>query len=187
MLSAIHNCARAMTFSACSTHSQLSAHISIGNSMGGFATLHFGMAYSLRALSLTVAGCGHGAHPDQYQEFQAQARELAQTMLEKGMAHVAATYGHSAARLQLKTKNPRGFDEFIRNFSRHSARGSANTMLGYQARRPSLYDLTAEMARIAAPTLIVTGDEDDAALDPSLLMKRRIQGPGSSCYRIADT
>jgi pimeloyl-ACP methyl ester carboxylesterase len=153
------------------------AHI-VGNSMGGFATLHFGMAYSARALSLTVAGCGHGAHPDEYQGFQAQARELAQTMLEKGMAHVAATYGHSAARLQLKAKNRRGFDEFIRNFSQHSARGSANTMLGYQAQRPSLYDLTAEMARIAAPTLIVAGDEDETVLEPSLLMKRSIPGAG---------
>jgi pimeloyl-ACP methyl ester carboxylesterase len=153
------------------------AHI-VGNSMGGFAALHFGMAYSPRALSLTVAGCGYGARPDQYKEFQEQARDLAQTMLDKGMAHVAATYGHNPSRLQLKRKDPRGFDEFIRNFSEHSAQGSANTMLGYQARRPSLYALTAEMARITVPTLIVAGDEDDAVLEPSLLIKRSIPAAG---------
>ncbi len=51
-------------------------------------------------------------------------------------------------------------------------------MLGYQARRPSLYKLTAEMARIAAPALIVAGDEDDVVLEPSLLMKRTIPGAG---------
>ena len=33
------------------------AHI-VGLSMGGFATLHFGIKYSPRALSLVVAGCG---------------------------------------------------------------------------------------------------------------------------------
>jgi len=153
------------------------AHI-VGNSMGGFATLHFGMAYSPRALSLVVAGCGYGAHPDQYRNFQAQSRELAQTMLDKGMAHVASTYGHNPSRLQLKEKDPLGFDEFIRHFSEHSAQGSANTMLGYQARRPSLYDLTAEMGRITAPTLVVAGDEDDAVLEPSLLMKRSIPAAG---------
>ena len=153
------------------------AHI-VGNSMGGFATLHFGMAYSPRAVSLVVAGCGYGAHPGQYKVFQAQSRELAQTMLDKGMAHVAATYGHGPSRLQLKEKDPRGFAEFVRNFSEHSAQGSANTMLGYQARRPSLYDLTAEMARITAPTLIVAGDEDDAVLEPSLMMKRTIPTAG---------
>ncbi|MEO8005523.1 MAG: alpha/beta hydrolase [Betaproteobacteria bacterium] len=153
------------------------AHI-VGNSMGGFAALHFGMAYSPRALSLVVAGCGYGAHPSQYLQFQAQARELAQSMLDKGMAHVASTYGHGPTRLQLKEKDPRGFAEFVKYFSEHSAKGSANTMLGYQARRPSLYELAAEMAGITAPTLIVAGDEDDAVLEPSLMMKRTIPTAG---------
>jgi len=146
----------------------------VGNSMGGFAALHFGIAHSERALSCVVAGCGYGAHPAQYAQFQAQSRVLAKTMLEEGMAKVAATYGHGPARLQLQAKDPRGFAEFIRNFSEHSAQGSANTMLGYQARRPSLYDLTVDMARIEAPVLIVAGDEDDPTLEPSLLMKRTI-------------
>ena len=153
------------------------AHI-VGNSMGGFATLHFGIAYSKRALSLVVAGCGYGAHPSQYAQFQAQSRELAKSMLDQGMAHVAATYGHGPSRLQLREKDPRGFAEFIDHFSEHSPQGSANTMLGYQARRPSLYDLTGDMARITAPTLIVAGDEDDAVLEPSLLMKRNIATAG---------
>ena len=149
------------------------AHI-VGNSMGGFAALHFGIAHSSRALSLVVAGCGYGAHPDQYGKFQAQSRELAQTMLDKGMAHVAATYGHGPSRLQLKEKDPRGFAEFVKHFSEHSAQGSANTMLGYQSKRPSLYSLTEQMAAITAPVLIVAGDEDDAVLEPSLMMKRTI-------------
>ena len=38
-------------------------------------------------------------------------------------------------------------------------------MLGYQVRRPSLYDLTAEMARIDAPTLVIAGDEDEPCLE----------------------
>ncbi len=149
------------------------AHV-VGNSMGGFASLHFGMAYSDRALSCVVAGCGYGAEPAQYAQFQAQSCALAKTMLEEGMDKVAATYGHGPARLQLQAKDPRGFAEFIRHFSEHSAQGSANTMLGYQARRPSLYDLTREMAQIKAPVLIVAGDEDDPTLEPSLLMKRTI-------------
>jgi pimeloyl-ACP methyl ester carboxylesterase len=150
------------------------AHV-VGNSMGGFATLHFGMAYSPRSLSLVVAGCGYGAHPSQYAQFQEQSRAVA-SMLDEGMPKLAANYGHLPARLPLQKKDPRGFLEFLRNLSEHSAQGSANTMRGYQARRPSLYDLTAEMARIAAPVMIVAGDADDAALEPSLLMKRTIPG-----------
>jgi pimeloyl-ACP methyl ester carboxylesterase len=153
------------------------AHI-VGLSMGAFATLHFGMVYSARARSLVVAGCGYGAHPGQYEQFQRDAKALAATMRERGMEHAAATYGHGPARLQLREKDPRGFADFVRRFGSHSAEGSANTMAGYQARRPSLYDLTGEMARIDAPTLIIAGDEDDPTLEPGLLMKRTIPGAG---------
>jgi pimeloyl-ACP methyl ester carboxylesterase len=150
----------------------------VGLSMGGFATLHFGMKYSARALGLVVAGCGYGAVPAQREEFQRSARANAKVMLEEGMARFAATYGHNAARLQLRSKDPRGFNTYIRYLTEHSAPGSANTMLGYQARRPSLYDLKAEMAGITAPTLVVAGDEDDATLEPGLLMKRTIPHAG---------
>ncbi len=119
------------------------AHI-VGFSMGAFATLHFGMRYGCRglksltrALSLTVAGGGYGAHPVQHAKFQADSRENAKAILEKGMAHFAATYGHGPTRVQLQNKDQRSFDEYVRQLSEHSALGSANTMLGYQARRPS--------------------------------------------------
>jgi len=151
------------------------AHV-VGLSMGAFATLHFGMAHPARARSLVVAGCGYGAHPMQREQFQSDARALAASMRGQGMAHAAATYGHGPARLQLRDKDPRAFDDFVRRFASHSAEGSANTMLGYQARRPSLFDLTEQMARIQAPTLIIAGDEDDPTLEPGLLMKRTIPG-----------
>ncbi len=154
----------------------------VGLSMGGFATLHFGMKYSQRALGLVVAGCGYGAVPSQKEEFQRDARANAKLMLEEGMTKAAATYGYRPTRLQLKAKDPRGFERFVRHFSEHSALGSANTMLGYQARRPSLYDLTADMAKISAPLLVVAGDEDDATLEPGLLMKRTIPHAGLAVF-----
>jgi pimeloyl-ACP methyl ester carboxylesterase len=150
----------------------------VGLSMGGFAALHFGIKYSARALALVVAGCGYGAHPDRREEFQRSSRANAKLMLEEGMAKFAATYGHNAARLQLRDKDPRGFARYIQYLTEHSAQGSANTMLGYQARRPSLYELGKEMAGITAPTLVVAGDEDDPTLEPGLLMKRTIPNMG---------
>jgi pimeloyl-ACP methyl ester carboxylesterase len=149
------------------------AHV-CGLSMGAFATLHFGMAYPERALSVTVAGGGYGAHPAQYAKFQADARENAKLIRDKGMAHFAATYGHGPTRVQLLNKDPRGFAEYERQLAEHSAAGSANTMLGYQARRPSLYDLTAEMQKMSVPALILAGDEEEPCLEACLLMKRCI-------------
>jgi len=125
------------------------AHV-VGLSMGAFATVHFGIAYSHRALSLTVAGGGYGSHPSQYRDFQQACRDNAELIRKQGMRGFADTYGYNATRVQFQNKDPRGFAEFIEQLAGHSQLGSANTMLGYQARRPSLYDLKAEMA--ARPT-----------------------------------
>ncbi len=154
------------------------AHI-VGCSMGAFATLHFGMAYcasqqKARALSLTLVGCGSGAHPAVHERFKRESIELAQTIQRHGMAHVAASYGHGPTRVQYLDKDPRGFAEYASQLAQHSAEGSANTMQGYQGRRPSLYALTDRMAAIDVPVLVVCGDEDESCLEPSLLIKRTV-------------
>jgi pimeloyl-ACP methyl ester carboxylesterase len=164
------------------------AHV-VGCSMGAFATLHFGLQHataaagasgSARALSLTLIGMGSGAHPAMYRRFQRDCAALALAIRRDGMPHLAATYGHGAARLQYLRKDPRGFDEFARQLADHSAAGSANTMEGYQARRPCLYELTDQMAAIDVPVLVVSGDEDELCLEPSLLIKRTLPRAGLS-------
>jgi pimeloyl-ACP methyl ester carboxylesterase len=153
------------------------AHV-VGLSMGAFASLHFGMTHGARALSITVAGGGYGAHPAQYAKFQQDSRVNADFIRREGMKKFAATYGHGPTRVQFQNKDPRGFAEYIRQLEEHSATGSANTQLGYQSRRPSLYDLVAEMARISVPTLIMAGDEEEPCLEACLLMKRAIPTAG---------
>ena len=152
------------------------AHI-VGLSMGAFATLHFGIRYPERALSLTIAGGGYGAHPAQHEKFQTDAKANAQLMRDKGMAYFAANYGHPT-RIQLKNKDPRGYAQYVKLLGEHSVEGSANTMLGYQARRPSLYGLTEQMKKIPVPTLILAGDEEEPCLEACLLMKRCIPKAG---------
>ena len=155
----------------------------VGLSMGGFATLHFGMRYCkkgspARALSLTIAGCGSGAHPSVYMQFQADAVALAERIRSEGMEKMAATYGHGPTRIQFQNKDPRGFAEYARQLAEHSALGSANCSLGYQGRRPCIYDMTDQIAAIDVPALIMTGDEDEACLEPSLMLKRAIPKAG---------
>jgi pimeloyl-ACP methyl ester carboxylesterase len=157
------------------------AHI-VGLSMGAFATLHFGMAHPKRALSLAMAGVGSGAHPAQYEKFQQDAKANAREMREKGMAAFAARYGRGPARVQFEAKDPRGFAEFLQHLSEHSAAGSANTMQGYQGRRPSLYSLVEEIKRIAVPALIIAGDEDDITIETSLMLKRAIATAGLAVF-----
>lgn len=142
--------------------------------MGGFATLHFGFRHPARARSLTVAGCGYGAEPGQRERFKSEAATIAATLRRDGMQAFAARYAYGPTRVQFENKDPRGFAEFARNLAEHSALGAANTQLGVQAERPSLYDLVDQMKALAVPTLVLTGDEDWPCLQPALLMKQSI-------------
>jgi pimeloyl-ACP methyl ester carboxylesterase len=149
------------------------AHI-VGLSMGGFATLHFGIHHADRALSITVAGCGYGAEPDKRAQFKAEANATADLIQNAGIESFADTYSLGPTRVQFQNKNRRGWQEFRDQLATHSALGSANTMRGVQAERPSLFDLKDAMAGITTPTLVLTGDEDWPCLLPGLLMKEAI-------------
>ncbi len=149
------------------------AHV-VGLSMGGFATLHFGFRHPARALSLTVAGCGYGAEPSQREQFRAEVETIAAFIKSQGMAAFADKYAYGPTRVQLENKDPRGFAEFKRLRAWHSATGAANTMLGCQRERPSLYDLVDQMKALTVPTLVLMGDEDWPCLTPGILMKQNI-------------
>jgi pimeloyl-ACP methyl ester carboxylesterase len=82
------------------------------------------------------------------------------------------------ARLQLQNKDPRGWEEEKRYLAEHSAKGAALTLRGYQATRPSLYDLEGPIAAMTIPMLIVAGDEDEPCLDASLWLKRKMPYSG---------
>ena len=149
------------------------AHIA-GLSIGGFATLHFGLRHPQRALSLCIGGCGYGAEPDKREAFRAEADIIAATIRSEGMPAFAERYAYGPTRVQYENKDPRGHAEFKAMLAEHSAKGSANTQQGVQKERPSLYTLVEDLRRIDVPTLIITGDEDWPCLLPGILMKQSI-------------
>jgi pimeloyl-ACP methyl ester carboxylesterase len=157
------------------------AHV-VGLSMGAFATLHFGLAYPKRALSITVAGGAYGSHPAHYKEFQQTSRANAELIQREGMKKFVSTYGIGPQRVQLQNKDPRAFAEYLAQFHEHSGLGAANTLLGVQCRRPSIYDLVEPMNKMAVPTLIMIGDEEEPCLEANLLMKRCIPTAGLAIF-----
>jgi pimeloyl-ACP methyl ester carboxylesterase len=153
------------------------AHV-CGLSMGGYATLHFGLVHPARALSLTVAGCGYGSTAASREDFKRDTAVVARRFEDEGMAKVADFYTKGPTRVQFMDKDPLGWQEFHRQFAASSARGHALTMLGVQMSRPSVYELESQMEKLAVPTLIVTGDEDEPCLEPNVFMKRKIPTAG---------
>ena len=151
------------------------AHI-VGLSMGGFATLHFGMMHANRSLSLTICGCGYGSEPNTREEFRDLSLSVADNFETRGAAEFAEEYVTVPGRLTFKLKHPRGWDNFVSRLQEHSDTGSALTQRGVQASRPGLWDLEKKISAIPVPAMIVTGDDDARCLQPSLFIKTLIKG-----------
>ncbi len=137
------------------------AHI-VGLSMGGFATLHFGINEPHRAKSLVIAGCGYGAIPidkatyDKKANFSSVALETAKNIIQKGMNKVGAEYALGPSRVQFQNKDPKGWQLFNDFLINHDSIGSANTLLGVQNKRPNLYELEKEISNIKTPLSIAS-------------------------------
>ena len=147
------------------------AHI-IGCSMGGYATVHFGLRHANLALSLTAIGVGYGSDPDKRDQFMKDTEAMARRFEELGTPEAIKPYQIGPARVQYQNKDPRGFAHFCAEFAKHSALGSANTLRGVQGRRPTIQSLRNGLASMTTPLHIMTGDEDNNCLEPGIFMKR---------------
>jgi len=157
------------------------AHL-VGLSMGGFAVLHAGLRYPGRVLSVTAAGAGYGAEKAHEAYFRGISNQVAANFETHGAAEFAPIYAEGASRVQFQGKDPRGWALFAERLGQHSARGAANTMRGVQMRRPSLYDLEDRFRSMAAPLLVMVGDEDDHCLQPGLFLKRTVPACGLAVF-----
>ncbi len=153
------------------------AHI-VGLSMGGFATLHFGLTAPERALSLTVAGAGYAAEKSTQEHMRSLSRATADQFEKIGAKELAKTYALGTTRIQLQNKDPRGWQEFATRLGEHDSLGSANTMRGVQAARPSIYDFEEELKKMKVPTLVINGDEDEQCIQPGVFLKKTIPACG---------
>lgn len=151
------------------------AHI-VGVSMGSFTVLHFALAHPERTASMLIAAWGYGVDPEANAAFREQVVAGADFIRANGMPAFAEMYSQAPTRVQLENKDPRGFAEFRTQLARRSALGAELTMRGVQLERDVLDGaFLKSLEALAIPTLIVTGDEDEPSLEPSLKLKRTIR------------
>jgi pimeloyl-ACP methyl ester carboxylesterase len=155
------------------------AHV-VGHSMGAATALHVGIRYPERCLSVTAAGCGYGssADPAKVEEARAASRETGKMFATETMAVAAARYGDGPTRQAQKNKDPRGYAEFIKLLSEHSSNSHSLVMLNLQAKRPSLWEMEADLKKFTPPLLVLVGDEDEWCVDGSIYLKRTVPTAG---------
>ena len=155
------------------------AHV-VGHSMGALTAVHVGLRYPERCISVTAAGCGYGssADPRKVEEARAVSRETGKMFAAESMPVAAVRYGDGPTRQAQKNKDPRGYAEFVRMLSEHSSLGHSLVMLNLQARRPSLWEMEAELRRFSVPLLVLVGDEDEWCVDASIYLKRIVPTAG---------
>jgi len=149
------------------------AHI-VGHSMGGYTALHLGIHHPARCISVVAAGCGAGSlpEPERVKQERLQAVQNGKMFAEEDIKISAAKYADGPNRQAYKNKDPRGWSEFARMLAEHSAVGQSLTMFGVQAKRPTLWEMEAELKGFAPPLLVIVGDEDGPCLEGSFFLKR---------------
>ena len=154
----------------------------VGLSMGAYSSLQIGLNAPQRAHSMTLAGVGSGSDLGQLDAFRRQCQANAEQYERIGAAEVAKATREAPSRIPFLLKDPRGHADFYDALARHDARGSANTMRGFQGGRPSIYTLTDAINKVPTPALILCGDEDDNCIEPSLFLKKHLPASGLALF-----
>jgi pimeloyl-ACP methyl ester carboxylesterase len=153
------------------------AHL-VGLSMGGYAALQFGLRYPEKVGAIVAAGAGSGSYPAQREAWLRETSVLARILSDRGMEGIAARMARGPTRIQLKHKDPEGWQEFVARLLELSPRGLSHTMARCQALRPSLHDLRDQLSEMTVPILLAVGDEDIACLETNLMLKSVLANAG---------
>ncbi len=146
-----------------------------GLSMGAYTAVQFALAHPERCIAVVAAGVGTGSADPA--AFLRESEERAEMLEAHGMNGMEA-YLSGTTRIRFREKDPAGWERFAALFRAHSLQGSANTLRGFQGRRPSIYTREADLARLDVPLLVICGDEDDPCIEPSLFLKRVVPNCG---------
>jgi len=151
------------------------AHI-VGLSTGSSVALVFLLRYPNRVISLTYGngGTGSGKHRETWLP---TVEANAEAFYREGMnGKTAQSYVQNL--YQLRSKDPRSFEEFRERFLGYSTKGFVYTMLGASKERPDVVTLEKELQAVTQPVFIITGDEDYPTHEPSLFLKRHVPNAG---------
>ena len=141
----------------------------VGLATGGNLVLNFAIAHPERVRSLIVAGAGAGT-VDRPAWLEA-ARRFADDIARDGCEGIVANVADAPQRVIFRTKDPRGWQEFVDGMRRLSPTGAEQVMRQVLIPRPPIYELAEGIRGLAMPILVMCGDRDAPAFEPSRFIR----------------
>jgi pimeloyl-ACP methyl ester carboxylesterase len=157
------------------------AHV-IGIATGGNVALNFAIAHPEMTKSAIVAGAGAGTV--KREAWLAAGRAMAESISKIGAEAIARSIDGAPQRQALRTKDPRAWDEFIAVIRDLSPEGAALSMLNVLATRKPVTELRDQIAALTMPVLVMVGDQDTPAFEPSLFVHQHAPHAGLAVFPI---
>ena len=151
------------------------AHV-VGIATGGNVALNFAILHPEMTRSAIVAGAGAGTV--QREAWLAAGVKLTDAIRERGVEAIAQSMETAPQRQALRTKDPRAWDEFIAVIRDLSPEGAILSMSQVLATRKPVTELGDQIAGLSMPVLVMVGDQDAPALEPSLFVHRHAPHSG---------
>ena len=148
------------------------AHV-CGLSMGGYATLLFGLTYPERALLPRRRGLRLRQRRHRRERSGRTPSSSRGASRPRAWRRSPSSTAGADARA-VHRQGPAGLAGVPRPVRRQLRRGHALTMRGVQMKRPSVFDLGEQMERLEVPTLVMTGRRGRALPRARVFMKRKI-------------
>jgi pimeloyl-ACP methyl ester carboxylesterase len=151
------------------------AHV-IGIATGGNLALNFAIAHPQMTRSVIVAGAGAGTVDRQ--NWLAGSRAMADAIAQKGAAAIVESIEAAPQRQALRTKDPRAWAEFIGIIRTMSKTGSENSLRNVLLTRKPVTELEQGIKGLTMPVLVMVGDQDTPAFEPSLFIHKHAPHSG---------
>lgn len=140
-----------------------------GLATGGNLVLNFAIAHAERVRSLLVAGAGAGT-VDRPVWLEAAGR-FADDIARDGSEGIVANVAQAPQRVIFRTKDPRGWQEFVDGMRRLSPAGAEHVMREVLIPRAPVFELAEGIRRLTMPILVMCGDRDAPAFEPSRFIR----------------
>ena len=144
--------------------------------MGANVARDFAIAHPDLTRSLIMVGAGAGSvNREQFLKGQAATAE---GLDREGMTARLRSFETIGTRASFKTKDPRGFAEFLRQAGEHDAQACAHLAREVMAKRRTVPEVADGLRALRVPTLIMVGDQDAPCVEPSIMMRALIPHAG---------